>query len=148
GECHDPETHLIPRLLLSLLGGEPVTIFGTDYDTPDGTPVRDFIHVTDLAVAHVQALDYIQTQDTHLIVNLGTGQGYSVRQVIETVEQVTGQKLAVQTGPRRPGDPPILVADVTRARKMLGWQPQYSDLPTIIETAWRWHQKGMAPAAV
>lgn len=148
GECHDPETHLIPRLLLSLLGGEPVTIFGTDYDTPDGTPVRDFIHVTDLAVAHVQALDYIQTQDTHLIVNLGTGQGYSVRQVIETVEQVTGQKLAVQAGPRRPGDPPILVADVTRARQTLGWQPRYSDLPTIIETAWRWHQKRLAPAAV
>ncbi|MCS7292353.1 MAG: UDP-glucose 4-epimerase GalE [Gloeomargarita sp. SKYBB_i_bin120] len=148
GECHDPETHLIPRLLLSLLGGEPVTIFGTDYDTPDGTPVRDFIHVTDLAVAHVQALDYLQTQDTHLIVNLGTGQGYSVRQVIETVEQVTGQKLAVQAGPRRPGDPPILVADVTRARQTLGWQPRYSDLPTIIETAWRWHQKRLAPAAV
>ncbi|MEN9207819.1 MAG: UDP-glucose 4-epimerase GalE [Gloeomargarita sp. GMQP_bins_44] len=141
GECHDPETHLIPRLLLSLLGGEPVTIFGTDYPTPDGTPVRDYIHVTDLAAAHVQALDYIQTHDTNLILNLGTGRGYSVRQVIETVEQVTGQKLAMQAGPRRPGDPPILVADVTRAQRVLGWQPRYSDLPTIIATAWRWHQQ-------
>lgn len=141
GECHDPETHLIPRLLLSLLGGEPVTIFGTDYPTPDGTPVRDYIHVTDLAAAHVQALDYIQTHDTNLILNLGTGRGYSVRQVIETVEQVTGQKLAMQAGPRRPGDPPILVADVTRAQQVLGWQPRYSDLPTIIATAWRWHQQ-------
>ena len=144
GECHDPETHLIPRILLSLLRGEPVPIFGTDYDTPDGTAVRDFIHVTDLAQAHVRALEYVQNQQANLTVNLGTGRGYSVRQVIATVEQVTGQRVHAREMGRRWGDPPILVADVTLAQQVLNWYPRYSDLPTIVETAWRWHRRTYA----
>ncbi|WP_247217245.1 UDP-glucose 4-epimerase GalE [Synechococcus sp. C9] len=144
GECHDPETHLIPRILFSLLGGEPVPIFGTDYDTPDGTAVRDFIHVTDLAQAHVRALDHVQNQQANLTVNLGTGRGYSVRQVITTVEQVTGQRVPVREMGRRPGDAPMLVADVSLAKALFNWQPQYSDLPTIVETAWHWHRKTYA----
>ncbi len=144
GECHDPEPHLIPRILGALLGGEPVPIFGTDYDTPDGTAVRDFIHVTDLAEAHVRALAYVGNRQANLTVNLGTGRGYSVRQVIATVEQVTGQRVPVREMGRRPGDAPILVADVTLARQCLNWQPRYSDLATIVQTAWQWHRKTYA----
>ncbi len=140
GECHDPETHLIPRVLLSLLGGAPVQIFGIDYDTPDGTAVRDFIHVTDLAQAHVQALDYVQKYPDNLIINLGTGRGYSVREVIAMVEQVTGQRVPVLTTGRRLGDAPMLVAEVTLAQQTLDWRPQHSDLATIVQTAWNWHQ--------
>ncbi|MEN9216075.1 MAG: UDP-glucose 4-epimerase GalE [Gloeomargarita sp. HHBFW_bins_162] len=144
GECHDPETHLIPRILFSLLGGEPVRIFGTDYDTPDGTAVRDFIHVTDLAQAHVLALSYVQKNKENLAVNLGTGRGYSVREVITTAEQVTGQKVPLIEAGRRAGDPPQLVADVTLARECLAWEPQYSDLATMIQTAWTWHKNTYA----
>jgi UDP-glucose-4-epimerase GalE len=144
GECHDPETHLIPRVLFSLLGGEPVQIFGTDYDTHDGTAVRDFIHVTDLAHAHVQALHRVQKTRNNLAVNLGTGRGYSVRDVITTVERVTGQSVPLTTAPRRLGDAPMLVADVTFAQQVLDWHPQHSDLDTIIQTAWKWHQSTYA----
>lgn len=144
GECHDPETHLIPRVLFSLLGGEPVQIFGADYDTPDGTAVRDFIHVTDLAYAHVQALHRAQKTRNNLAVNLGTGRGYSVREVIASVERVTGQPVPLTTAPRRLGDAPMLVADVTFAQQVLDWHPQHSDLDTIIQTAWKWHQSTYA----
>ncbi len=144
GECHDPETHLIPRVLFSLLGGERVQIFGTDYDTPDGTAVRDFIHVTDLAYAHVQALHRVQKTSKNLAVNLGTGRGYSVREVIASVERVTGQPVPLTTAPRRLGDAPMLVADVTFAQQVLDWHPQHSDLDTIIQTAWKWHQNTYA----
>ncbi|MEN9214350.1 MAG: UDP-glucose 4-epimerase GalE [Gloeomargarita sp. DG02_4_bins_56] len=144
GECHEPETHLIPRVLFSLLGGEPVRIFGTDYETPDGTAVRDFIHVTDLAQAHLQALRYVQEHQTNLVVNLGTGRGYSVREVITMAERVTGQTIPVREAARRAGDAPMLVADVRLAGECLAWQPRYSDLATILQTAWAWHQNTYA----
>ncbi|APB32698.1 UDP-glucose 4-epimerase [Gloeomargarita lithophora Alchichica-D10] len=140
GECHDPETHLIPRVLLALLAGTEIQIFGTDYDTPDGTAVRDFIHVADLAQAHVQALHYVQKNQDNLAVNLGTGRGYSVREVIAAVEQVTGQRVRVRETARRLGDAPMLVADVTLAQRELGWRCHHSDLHTIVQTAWKWHQ--------
>ena len=139
GESHDPETHLIP-LVLSVASGRrsDVAIFGTDYDTADGTCMRDYIHVSDLADAHIRALQALDTDKAQTAYNLGTGTGYSVRQVIETVAHVTGRSIATQIAPRRPGDPPCLVAAADKIRAALGWQPRYADLPTIIATAWRW----------
>jgi UDP-glucose-4-epimerase GalE len=141
GELHDPETHLIPLALQTAAGKKSqLEIFGTDYPTADGTCIRDYIHVSDLADAHVRALEYLQREEGSLFANLGTGTGYSVRQIIDTVESVTGQKVAVHLGSRRAGDPPELVADPSRARKVLGWQAQRT-LENIVETAWKWMQK-------
>lgn len=140
GEDHDPESHLIPIILQVALGQRPhVTVFGTDYPTPDGTCIRDYIHVDDLATAHEQALLKLETHPA-LEVNLGTGTGYSVQEVIETSREITNRPIEVQFGPRRPGDPPMLVADPERARAILGWEPKSSSLENIIQTAWNWHQ--------
>lgn len=140
GEDHHPETHLIPLVLLTALGKRPVIkIFGTDYDTPDGTCIRDYIHVTDLADAHILAYEALKRGAPTTAYNLGNGLGYSVREVIHTAEQVVGHPIPQEEAPRRPGDPARLVASAERAQRELGWKPQYADLRTIIETAWRWH---------
>jgi UDP-glucose 4-epimerase len=140
GEAHSPETHLIPLILQVPLGQRrAVGIFGADYPTPDGTCVRDYVHVLDLASAHLLALDALAQHET-LICNLGNGNGFSVREVIETARRVTGQPIAVQESPRRPGDAPTLVADAGLARRVLGWQPRITDLGEIIESAWEWHR--------
>jgi len=139
GEAHDPETHLIPRVLGAALGEVPgLAIFGVDYDTPDGTCIRDYIHVTDLADAHVRALEYLLEGGPTTACNLGTGRGFSVREIIDAAEAVTGQSIAVAVAPRRAGDPSRLVSESKRAARALGWRPKHSDLPTILETAWRW----------
>jgi UDP-glucose-4-epimerase GalE len=142
GEDHRPETHLIPLILEAALGERAqVDIFGTDYATPDGTAVRDFIHVEDLAAAHVRALELLLKGGLSITVNLGTGRGHSVREVIAAAERITGRRIARREAPRRPGDPPALVADPSRARELLGWQPRLSDLDTIVKTAWAWHSR-------
>jgi UDP-glucose 4-epimerase len=139
GEDHDPESHLIPLVLQVALGQrEQITIFGDDYPTPDGTCIRDYVHVDDLADAHLRALDRLQPSHG-LQLNLGTGRGYSVREVIDACRRITGHAIPAVMGPRRAGDPPELVADARRAREQLGWQPQYQEIDTIVETAWRWH---------
>ncbi len=139
GEDHRPETHLIPIVLQVALGQRPhVEIFGADYPTADGTCVRDFVHVVDLAEAHVLALDALDRGSRRY--NLGTGKGYSVRQVIETARAITGAEIPVKTGPRRPGDPPALVADSKRISAELGWRPRFDGLEPILETAWNWHR--------
>jgi UDP-glucose-4-epimerase GalE len=136
-EEHDPETHLIPLIIQAALGTRPsVSIFGTDYPTPDGTAVRDYIHVADLAQAHQRALEYLGSGGKSGAFNLGTGTGWSVRQVIEEVRKVSGRDFQVREAPRRAGDPPELVADSRLAQKTLGWTPQFSDLPTIVKNAW------------
>jgi UDP-glucose 4-epimerase len=141
GEDHDPETHLIPIVLQVALGQRAqVTVFGEDYPTPDGTCIRDYVHVDDLCAAHLLTLERIEP-GRGLKVNLGTGTGYSVRQVIDVCRQVTGREIPVQSGPRRAGDPPELVADPTAAREQLGWEPQYQKLRPIVETAWAWHRE-------
>jgi UDP-glucose-4-epimerase GalE len=140
GEDHDPETHLIPLAFQAALGQRPqLEIFGTDYPTPDGTCIRDYIHVDDLAEAHLLALEALEP-GKELRLNLGIGRGYSVREVIRTVEEVSGKKVPVREAPRRAGDPPALVAASDRARKELNWQPHFGDLRSIVETAWRWHR--------
>ena len=140
GEDHDPETHLVPIVLEAALGRrDAVKIFGSDYPTPDGTCVRDYIHVWDLAQAHILAMEAIETGSGRTY-NLGNGSGYSVREVIETARRVTGRKISAVDVPRRPGDPPALVASSRRIAQELGWTPEFPDLQTIIETAWRWHQ--------
>ena len=138
GEDHDPETHLIPLVLTAAREAEPITICGTDYDTPDGTCVRDFVHVTDLADAHVAALQALERGGGCNAYNLGTGKGFSVREVIRIAEVVTGKKIALKEGPRRAGDPPQLVADALRAEKELGWKAKFGELSQIVETAWDW----------
>lgn len=139
GEAHDPETHLIPIILQVALGQrEQVTVFGTDYDTPDGTCIRDYIHVMDLARAHVLALEALADGRSR-VYNLGNGTGHSILDVIETARAVTEHDIPAVTGPRRPGDAAVLVADNTRIKADLGWEPQYNELRQIIETAWRWH---------
>jgi UDP-glucose-4-epimerase GalE len=141
GEDHDPETHLLPIALQAVLGQRPaLEVYGTDYPTPDGTCIRDYIHVDDLAEAHLLALEALGPGKV-LRYNLGTGRGHSVREVIEAVERVTGRKVPVREGPRRPGDPPVLVASAERARVGLGWRPRYTDLEAIVETAWGWHSR-------
>ncbi|MFO7661130.1 MAG: UDP-glucose 4-epimerase GalE [Chloroflexota bacterium] len=140
GEDHDPETHLIPLVLQVALGQrEHISVFGDDYPTPDGTCIRDYIHVVDLAQAHILALEALGRGSRHY--NLGNGRGFSVREVIETARQVTGHPIPEKIVARRPGDPDILIAGSEAVRRDLGWKPQYPDLKTIIETAWRWHQK-------
>jgi UDP-glucose-4-epimerase GalE len=139
GEDHDPETHLIPLILKSVLGQRPaLQIFGTDYPTPDGTCIRDYIHVEDLADAHLLALEKL-APGQRLTYNLGIGRGYSVREVIRTAEDVTGKPVPVKEAPRRPGDPPSLVASSDKIRRELGWSPRFTELRAIIETSWRWH---------
>ncbi|MBT4425508.1 MAG: UDP-glucose 4-epimerase GalE [Rhodospirillaceae bacterium] len=140
GESHAPETHALPLLIDTALGRRKnFSIFGTDYPTPDGTAVRDYIHVDDLAAAHVSALDHLLAASDSLVLNLGTGTGCSVRELIDAVERVSGRKVPVTEEARRPGDPPALVADPARARKFLDWCPAYTDIDAIIATAWKWH---------
>ncbi len=135
-ERHDPETHLIPRALMAAAGGiERLDIFGDDYATPDGTCIRDYIHVTDLADAHVAAVNYLNDGGEVLRANLGSGHGTSIREVLEAIDRVTGRQVPVQMLPRRPGDPPVLYADTSRARQQLGFRPAFSDIETIIRTA-------------
>ena len=142
GERHDPETHLIPIVLQHLKGQRPeIRVFGTDYPTPDGTCLRDYIHVSDLAGAHVLAVQALADGANTTCLNLGVGHGYSVRQVIEAAERVTGRKANVVEAPRREGDPPVLVADPSRARKALGWTPRYTSLDRIVADAWRWEAR-------
>ncbi|MEO1293226.1 MAG: UDP-glucose 4-epimerase GalE [Pseudomonadota bacterium] len=142
GEVHDPETHLIPLVLDAASGRRAaITVFGDDYETPDGTCVRDYIHVRDLAAAHVAALRTLAEPGRFETFNLGIDRGFSVREVIGTVARVTGLDVPCITGERRPGDPAALVSDASKARQALGWQPEYYDLAPIIETAWAWHQK-------
>jgi len=142
GEMHDPETHLIPNILLSVLGKKKdVEVFGTDFDTPDGTAVRDYIHVSDLAEAHVLALDRLERGVPSDFINLGTNRGYSVQEVIRKVEEVTGRPVPFRKSPRRPGDVPVLLASKAKAERLLGWTLGHSDIETIIATAWRWHLK-------
>lgn len=146
GEHHDPETHLIPLVLDAAAGMRPhITIFGEDYPTTDGTCIRDYIHVTDLATAHLNALELLLDGGETTVLNLGTGAGNSVREVVEMAERVTGRKVPVIVGARRAGDPPELVADPTRATRILGWTPMHSSLREILETAWKWHQTVMKP---
>ena len=141
GEDHTPETHLIPLALLTALGKrDKLYIFGTDYDTPDGTCVRDYIHVNDLADAHVLGLKYLLSGGESEVFNLGNGNGFSVREVIETAREVTGLEIPAQESDRRPGDAPILVGSSDKVRSLLGWNPQYADLKQIISHAWQWHQ--------
>ena len=141
GEEHDPETHLIPMAVQAGLAELPrLEIYGTDYPTRDGTAIRDFIHVTDLAEAHVLALKHLLEGGESTALNLGAGRGHSVREVVAEVERTSGRRFVIQEAARRPGDPPILVADAGRAGQLLGWRPQYSNLDTIINTAWHWHK--------
>ena len=140
GEDHDPETHLIPIVLEVAQGTrDHIEIYGDDYDTRDGTCVRDYVHVLDLAQAHILALEALD--DGSRVYNLGNGNGYSVREVIETARSVTGAEIPAETGPRRPGDPPILIASSEKIEEDLGWTPRYPDLESIIASAWEWHQK-------
>jgi UDP-glucose 4-epimerase len=141
GEDHNPETHLIPLVLLTALGKrESISIFGTDYATTDGTCIRDYIHVSDLAQAHVLGLEYLLNGGETTAFNLGNGNGFSVKEVIETARRVTGREIRAVECPRREGDPPALVGSSDRARYILGWNPQYADLNQIIAHAWTWHQ--------
>lgn len=140
GEDHDPETHLIPILIQAALGQRPAAdVFGTDYPTPDGTAVRDFIHVVDLADAHVRALKHLIAGGASMALNLGTGKGHSVREVVASVEKLMQRPVPIRDAPRRPGDPAVLVADSARAQHELRWRPSHSDLQTIIQSAWAWH---------
>ena len=142
GESHDPETHLIPLILQVATGKrESVSVFGTDYETPDGTGIRDYVHVLDLALAHSLAIDRLKSGGESAIYNLGSEQGVSVREVIATCEKVSGKPIKVIECPRRAGDPPRLVASAAKAREELGWKPVYQDLESIIETAWAWEVK-------
>ena len=141
GEDHRPETHLVPLVLQVALGRrDAVEVFGTDYDTPDGTCIRDFVHVEDLAAAHVRALEAVEPGRV-LVYNVGTGRGHSVREVIDTARRVTGKPVPVVEAPRRPGDAPVLVAAAERIGNELGWQPRYTDLDDIIASAWAWHRR-------
>lgn len=142
GERHEPETHLIPLVLQAASGRRPaITVFGRDYDTPDGTCIRDYIHVADLVDAHVLALDYLKQGGESAAFNLGNGNGFSVQEVIETARRLTGRDIPVVDAARRLGDPPRLVAEASKARSVLGWQPRFGDLETIVAHAWTWERK-------
>ena len=141
GELHDPETHLIPLILDAAIGKrDSISIFGDDYDTPDGTCIRDYIHVNDLADAHIKAYEFLCRENQSDVFNLGNGQGYSVREVIDMCKKVTGRDFKVEIAPRREGDPARLIADSTKIQNKLGWTPQY-DLSQIVESSWNWHKK-------
>ncbi|ABK43289.1 UDP-galactose 4-epimerase [Magnetococcus marinus MC-1] len=148
GEQHQPEPHIIPRLLEAARKGSPFTIYGTDYESEDGTCVRDYIHVSDLAQAHLLALQWLWRGGESRAFNLGNGQGFSIRQLIKVAETVTGKSIAVQLGARRPGDPAVLVGSAEKAREELGWQPQYGTLEIILTSAWRWMQRRQDPPVV
>ena len=142
GEAHDPETHLVPNAIRAALGtGPALTLFGDDYPTPDGTCIRDYVHVDDLAQAHLLALDYLDANPGAHAFNLGNGRGFSVREVIAAIAQVSGREVPHSIAARRPGDPAVLVASSERARAQLGWQPAYTTLAPILETALHWHQR-------
>ena len=141
GEEHDPETHLIPLLFRAILTGQPITLFGEDYATPDGTCIRDYIHVNDLAEAHLVALESLAAGGSSDIFNVGTGSGHSVREVLRAVEEVTGKTVPHVMGPRRAGDPAELVADSSKLRRALHWEPRYSELRHIVQSAWNFEQK-------
>jgi len=142
GEMHDPETHLIPRVLDAAIGRNPaIDVYGTDYPTPDGTAVRDYIHVQDLADAHLRALDHLLEGGASATLNLGTGLGHSVRQVIACAERVTGRRVPYRETVRRTGDAAMLIADATRATSLLNWRPSLPELDDIVATAWAWHRK-------
>jgi len=150
GEDHRPEVHLIPRAIDAVMGAEPLAIFGDDYATPDGTCLRDYVHVVDLAEAHLLALGHLAGGGTSRAYNLGIGQPFSVRQVLDAVAAVTGRPVPHSMGPRRPGDPGVLYATPEKIRRELGWTPAYTDLRTIVDTAWQWrrrHPNGYAGAA-
>ncbi len=141
GEHHEPESHLIPNVLFAALGKQPyVSVFGNEYPTPDGTAIRDYIHVSDLCDAHVLALEHLRKRGQSECLNLGNGHGYSVMEVIETARLLTSREIQTKIEPARPGDPSRLVANAERAGSVLGWKPQYPKLETIIQTAWDWHQ--------
>jgi UDP-glucose 4-epimerase len=142
GEHHEPEAHLIPNILLAAAKQPPeVAVFGNNYPTPDGTPIRDYVHVVDLADAHIRALGHLRRGGASDFLNLGTGLGYSVIEVIEAARKVTGREIRIRVEPPRAGDPPRLVADPARSKSVLGWAPTKSDLHSIIDSAWRWHQR-------
>ncbi len=145
GERHDPESHLIPLVLRAAAGGPPIRVFGSDYETPDGTCIRDYVHVTDLCLAHLLALAALANGRGTAAYNIGNGTGYSVREVIDTARRVTGRAIAEVQSPRRAGDPASLVADSARARQELSWQPKYENLETIIEHAWAWQRAHPLP---
>jgi UDP-glucose 4-epimerase len=141
GEDHDPETHLIPTVLRTLLEKDrKVSIYGTDYETPDGTCIRDYIHIMDIAEAHILALEALNAGDGSDIFNLGNGRGFSVKQIIQAASQITGRTIPVVEAEPRPGDPPVLIASSEKIGRKLGWSPKYGKLEEIIDTAWRWHQ--------
>jgi UDP-glucose 4-epimerase len=148
GEDHRPESHLIPNVLSAALGvQQAIRVFGDNYPTPDGTPIRDYIHVADLADAHILALDHLRRGGASDSMNLGTGRGYSVLEVIQCAREITGKEIPIQLEPPRPGDPARLVADPSRAKAVLGWEPRLSDLPSIVRSAWQWrlrHRQGYA----
>ena len=142
GERHDPETHLIPNVLRAVSGQGPIlSVFGTDFPTPDGTAIRDYIHVTDLAAAHVLALRHLLEGGASETINLGTNRGYSVREVVAAAEKITGRPVPREEKPRREGDPPVLLASKEKAERVLGWKLRHSDLGTILKTAWAWHRR-------
>jgi UDP-glucose 4-epimerase len=141
GEEHNPETHLIPLLLRAVVSGTPMTIFGDDYETPDGTCIRDYIHVTDLAEAHVVAIEKLLAGGGSDVFNVGTGAGHSVMEVMRAVEEVTGRKVPHEIGPRRAGDPPALVANSDKLKRTLGWKPKFPQLKDIVATAWQFEKK-------
>lgn len=142
GERHEPETHLIPRLLLAALGRlESVEIFGADYPTADGTCVRDYVHVSDLATAHARAVEWLLDGGPSETFNVGTGRGHTVMEVVEACRRVAGRPIEVPVGPRRPGDPAVLVCSNERVRQRLGWEPRFTDLEEIVATAWKWHRR-------
>jgi UDP-glucose 4-epimerase len=142
GEDHEPESHLVPNVLKAAAGEKPeVSVFGTSYPTPDGTAIRDYVHVTDLAEAHIQALEYLRKGGQSDFLNLGTGDGYSVLEVIECARKVTGHPIPIRNEAPRPGDPPKLVADARKAKTVLGWRPTKSDLASILRSQWEWRQK-------
>jgi len=141
GELHNPETHLIPLTFCAATGGQPLKVFGNDYDTADGTCIRDYIHVSDIAKAHVLGLEYLLKNQTSDVFNIGTGTGTSVLEIIKSVEKISGKKVDFIMNPRRAGDPAKLVADSQKIKKVLGWNPKHSQLGTIIKTAWDWHTR-------
>ena len=140
GEDHNPETHLIPLVLFAAQGKLPfISIFGDDYPTPDGTAIRDYIHISDLSQAHLLALEHLRQKGNSEFINLGNGKGFSVKEVIETARKITGENIETKIAPRRAGDPSRLVADAKKAREVLGWKPQFPDIESIIKSAWTWH---------
>ncbi len=145
GEEHSPETHLIPLLLRAVASGKPMTIFGDDYETPDGTCIRDYVHVSDLAEAHVAAIEKLFAGGASDVFNVGTGAGQSVLEVLRAVEHITGRKVPHQIGPRREGDPAVLVANSDKLKRTLGWKPKYPEITGIVATAWQFEQKRAAP---